>query len=130
MSSRSYLIREDRFDGFNRLARSLAHHRNAKVVGLALLREAEGVLIFSLTAKVPVEAVTISLAVLFALDKPLSRPAVLRSPLFTCRSLPQRKRSSRSRSAAYVRDWKGAGRSYGLSTASCAEVDLLGIMAP
>ena len=99
-------------------------------MGLALLRGADEVLIFSLTAKVPVDPVTISLDVLFALDKPLSRPAVLRSPLFTCRSLPQRKRSSRSRPAVFVRDRKGAGRTFGLSTASYEEVDLLGIMAP
>jgi hypothetical protein len=48
-------------------------------VGLALLRGAEGVLIFSLTAKVPVDPVTISLDVLFALDKPKERPAPFRS---------------------------------------------------
>src|SRR5215208_2065996 len=30
VSSRFYLIREDRLDGFNRLARSLAHHRTQR----------------------------------------------------------------------------------------------------
>jgi len=50
-----------------------------KVVGLALLRGADEVLIFSLMAKVPVDPVTISLDVLFALDKPKERPAPFRS---------------------------------------------------
>jgi hypothetical protein len=79
VSSRFYLIREEHLDGFNRLARSLAHHRNAKVVGVALLRGVEGVLIFSLTARVPVDLVAISLDVLFAVDKPKERPAPFRS---------------------------------------------------